>query len=475
MMHPHDEALVEALMEAADRAYRTLKEAHPEARFYFYGLFVNRDVLFVGPTAGSKEGLRAAATKSGESGAKRKLRWSSSHSPHHLAYEEHFEPVQALLDARPDPYELEPDDFAAEVGTRLESCFEALRRLDAAKLFGEGPERHALLINVFAGDQTDKTRLEYASRLNPPEAVSTLQRALQVREPTGVPTLLGEHAFQVADLSFRADVLAAAGTRGELFAWRVQEDGFEELLAVLDEDQHWAIALDADGKLLYGSTGGVRRRAFDDEEPVVVLDREERVTQLALSPDDSMLIVDEGYERLIALDAHGVQQWTREPGGRPLAFSPDGSVLAAAASNGECVALLDPKTGSERGLVACGGTTAAAFGGENGNVIAVASPHALELYAKSEGWGSIRKVAVAATANALAYSPNGQLLAGAFDDGKLRIWSAKGELQHEVNGYPESLLAVCWLGDDRVAASGRDLDESAAVYIWTLSKLDRSE
>ena len=266
-----DESLVTALASALRANYQALRAAHPDHRLYAFGLYITRDALFIGPTAASEEGLRGRDDPES-------YRWRLSSSPLHLFEEDTFDPVQTLLASRPDPYELDEDEMAAEVGTRLESCFAALETLDREGLFGAGTDRDGLVVSIFSADESDRLRLDHAKRLNPPTALAVLEPALAIREPVGDPQLLGEHqTYQVASLDYRDGVLVAAATSGELYGWRVTPEGFEELFCLKDEDEHWAVLLE-EGSVLYGSTGGIRRRALDAlEEPAVVLEREAKV------------------------------------------------------------------------------------------------------------------------------------------------------------------------------------------------------
>ena len=459
--HPPDEPLVGALVDALRANYRALRSAHPEDRFYAFGLYITRDVLFIGPTAASEEGL-AGLGADGES-----RRWRLASSPHHLFEEEGFAPVETLLAARPDPYDLDEKEMATEVGTRLESCFAAIARLDEEGLFGSGGDRDRVVVSIFSADESDRLRLDHATRLNPPGALAALEPALAIREPIGDPLILGSQpTYQIASIDFREGVLAAAATSGELYAWRVTGESIEDLFFVRDEDEHWAVLLE-EGSILYGSTGGVRRRRFDDlDEPTIVLAREAKVTQLAAAPDRALVVADEGYEHLVAMDSQGAIRWERDLGGRPLAFAPDGSALAAAGRDGECVALLDPESGRERSIVACGGTTAAAFP-PGAAQVAVSNREGVHIHSKSEGWEATSSWAVEPAANALAFSPSGARLAAAFDDGMLRVWDvASGDAVLEVHGRQESLLDLAWLDEDRVAAGGRDPDRGPPVYVW---------
>jgi len=59
--------------------------------------------------------------------------------------------------------------------SRVEDCFfKALRRLDAEGVFGTGPAREAVTLNLLMGDQSDEERFENAAEVNPPHIVARL-------------------------------------------------------------------------------------------------------------------------------------------------------------------------------------------------------------------------------------------------------------------------------------------------------------
>jgi len=456
--------LEEALRKAIGETWKALHEERPNDQLYAFGVYVTRDVLFIGPTAGSEAGLSSLSDDGSDSN-----RWVLNRSPLHLFGEDHFERVQALLAERPDPYELEDGAFDAEIQTRLEACFRALEALDAEGLFGEGPARHRLVINVFAADASDRQRLENASRLNPPEALKALEPALEIREPTGSPILLGSAAvLRVGAIAARDGLLVAAGTGGELIGWSVAGETIEERFSLKDEDEHWALAIGVTGAVLYGSTTGIRRRELDKMDLPELLHEGAKVTQLVVAPDGSVLVADEDFERLVAIGEDRQVKWRREPGGRPLAMSRDGSEVAAASKDRESVRLLDLTTGEERAIVPAAHVSAAAFG-PNANWIAAAGREAVVLHDRTDGWAAAHEWAVDSTANALAFSPDGKHLAAVFDDGTLKVWDVATEATVlDVHGRQEALLAVAWIDDERVAAGGRDPECGPPVYLWRL-------
>ncbi len=70
---------------------------------------------------------------------------------------------------------------------------------------------------------------------------------------------------------------------------------------------------------------------------------------------------------------------------------------------------------------------------------------------------------------ALAFSPDGALLATANDDHTVRLWAvATGELVHTLNGHADSVNAVAFSPDGTVLASaGADMDDT--VRVWSVA------
>ncbi|WP_327003259.1 DUF4303 domain-containing protein [Dactylosporangium sp. NBC_01737] len=154
-----------------------MRELHPGESFYCYALYTDACATYILPTCCSEEGLRrtAGAAPAAE------VRWSPPDWPCHLLGEEHFHDVLELLDSRGDPWQRDEDAFDAEVGARFEACFRALAVLDAEGVFGRGAAREQVIVTVLQGDQSNRSRLDNARRLNPPPAFARLERDLRPR------------------------------------------------------------------------------------------------------------------------------------------------------------------------------------------------------------------------------------------------------------------------------------------------------
>ncbi|NVI92468.1 DUF4303 domain-containing protein [Actinomadura sp. BRA 177] len=81
-----------------------------------------------------------------------------------------------MLNERGDPWQRDDDGLDAEIDGRFEAAFRALARLDEEGVFGRGAERARVVVNILQGDQGEESVLENARRLNPPAALTVLER-----------------------------------------------------------------------------------------------------------------------------------------------------------------------------------------------------------------------------------------------------------------------------------------------------------
>ncbi len=469
------EELAGRLAAAARAAFAQAREAHPGEAFYCFGLFTGPLCEYVLPTCGSEEGLRAVArVYAGEFGRTAEehaaeLRWSPADSPHHMLGEHHFAAVQEWLDGRAAGGEVD----GAEAELRREACFRALAGLDDEGFFGRGDERDRVVVAVLRGDQSDRSLLEGARRLNPAAAAARLAADLDVPEPEGASAALGSPGtYQVTALAFAAEarLLVACGSGGELFAW--EADGGREVLAVRHRAAYWRAAVSAGGRVLVlrdgqeavraGLPGGERREAgFRDAWDV------------AVSPDGSVAAA---AGMTVRAFAGGRELWRAERPASAVRFSPDGALLAVVADGPERgVAVLDAADGAVvRELVRTGPPVRhRAAWSPDGGLLAVADAEAARLWHRDgRSFGTGRAIAFAPHAGQpadLAFSPDGTVLATAHEDGGVHVWDAgTGRHVRWLRGTQEAMTAVVWLDGARLAAAGRDVDAGPPVRVWTV-------
>ncbi|WUI03031.1 DUF4303 domain-containing protein [Spirillospora sp. NBC_00431] len=473
-----------ALAESARAAFGEVRERHPGESFYFFALFTDAFAAYILPTSGSEEGLRRVAEKYvAEFGRTVEeqadgLRWSPVDSPYHMFGEDHFGPVLELLGRRGDPWQRDDDGLDAEIDARFEACFQALAMLDEEGFFGRGAERERVLVNVLQGDQSDRSILENARRLNPPGAVARLERDLDIPPSAGEFVTLGSRgAYQINALEYAPGpgLLVACGSGGDLFAWDLH--GGSELLAADHPENYWGCALSADGRTLL----------LNDHKRVMRVDlpsgarhdlRIRDAWAIAISPDGAVVAVAEGDSVRACEVSGGRELWRVERPASALRFSGDGTLLALVGdARAKGVFVLDASDGALRQELQRAPTPVRTAPG------LVWGPDDLLFAAVDQETGHIRLWRphdgfasgpsfdpVSGEVADLAFSPDGVLLASAHVGGAVNVWDvASARHLERLRGAPESMDAVVFVGDRRVAAAGRDVDSGPPVHIWTVA------
>jgi hypothetical protein len=127
-------------------------------------------------TAWSTEALDEAVSQcQGDPNARNELKWSYADSPFYCYGDQHFGEVRRLFDALG---ELDANDtvaWQAAYAFRMAVMEEAMARIERGGLFGSGPRRADIVVNVECMPP-DHTNVERALRLNPPEALTVWLR-----------------------------------------------------------------------------------------------------------------------------------------------------------------------------------------------------------------------------------------------------------------------------------------------------------
>jgi len=484
-----DAELTAALVEAARRAFTQVRAEHPAEVFYCFALCTSADVGYIEPTCSGEQGLREVAQDyvqaDGGTLATQlaELRWSPVDSPYHSFGDEHFAEVQRLLAARPDPYDLDEDAADVEVRARFEACFGALAQLDREGCFGDGAQRNRVLVTVLQGDQSDRSRLRNARRLNPAMVVQRLAEDLQIPEPIGSFTTLGSRAvYQVVALTYAParSVLAACGSGGEVFAWDLARG--RESLAIRQDGECWAVALSPDGQLLVAGDGAeIVRLDLASGARTRLARLGDKVSGLDISPDGTTVIAGGWDDTVTAFETHtGKERWRLASLAKCVRFSPNGQLLALA---GAGVTLVDPADGSvHRRLL--GRPSIATYQhlawSPDARTVAIGSEgprgQRLSVWRWQDPTDKPRPFWLLGTGGPLrdsvcdlAFSPSGALLASAHAGGDIHVWEAdSGEHRLRLRGRQESMLAVVFIDERRLAAAGQDVECGPPVDIWDL-------
>ncbi len=149
-----------------------------------------------------------------------------------------------------------------------------------------------------------------------------------------------------------------------------------------------------------------------------------------------------------------------------VAFSPDGSVVAAAA--GAAVALWDTSDDTRRLAVdANGKVDAIAFSPDSGGLAAATSTGTVVIWNARTGSLMARARPGTGPVNTLAFSPDGRLLATAGNDGDITLWDPANLRRRDVLAGPVgSVEALAFSPDSLTLASGED---NRTILLWDMT------
>ncbi|MBI3410966.1 MAG: WD40 repeat domain-containing protein [Planctomycetes bacterium] len=205
-------------------------------------------------------------------------------------------------------------------------------------------------------------------------------------------------------------------------------------------------------------------------EPEILLNvHAQQVTGLAVSPDGALLVTADSAQDLRIWDFASrkvIHQLKGPPGEmRCLGFSADGNKLAA--SGDHAIQLLDTRAGK-------------AYAGSGPRPVAktfVAVDRGGSCLASNGGglaariWNvgtrqSLRNLPSQHPIHALAFNPDGSLLAGAAEN-SVQLWDADGNLRGEWTGPEETITRLAFSPDGSVLASASST--GMAVWVWRVT------
>ena len=165
-----DKTLVEAIKDAAKKAFTDLFEKHSEEHFYYCTLVLMEDGCCPIVSAMSEEVLETMVQENEDPPeiAREMLKWSYADSPYCAYGEQYFTEVEKLMVDR-DVYKTE-EMYETEYDLRLNSMEKAMAELDKEGIFGsrEGRKNMVVLTEIMPPDYTNTER---ALRLNPRETL----------------------------------------------------------------------------------------------------------------------------------------------------------------------------------------------------------------------------------------------------------------------------------------------------------------
>jgi RNA polymerase sigma factor (sigma-70 family) len=205
----------------------------------------------------------------------------------------------------------------------------------------------------------------------------------------------------------------------------------------------------------------------------------EPIATVAISPDGKLLAAGDYRRTLALLDRATGKVVRRFQGERAfdcqLAFSPDGSLLASAGLTGQ-VSLWNVPTGKEVHRFSGRIGTLAVFS-PDGSLLATAySPH-IKIGGRIPPPDPVIRLLDVATGKlhhdlrghtdevqAVAFSPDGKLLASVSSDKTARLWDVAGRRElRRLRGAPARFLSVAFAPDGARAAGG---DQAGDIHVW---------
>lgn len=170
------------LRTAVEKFLCELMNKHSGETLYGFLLEVSCEGFSAHGAAATEEGLTRYAEKwVAEEGGKlnrwkAEFRWGSPEDAWYQQPDAAFNKVNQLL-RKAEQQEL----YERYDGTLNELCIDVLKEMDAAGVFGTGPDRERLIVGLcyIGGDNSEEEFLGWAKQVNPPKVYKRLRQELQ--------------------------------------------------------------------------------------------------------------------------------------------------------------------------------------------------------------------------------------------------------------------------------------------------------
>lgn len=257
---------------------------------------------------------------------------------------------------------------------------------------------------------------------------------------------------------------AAAGDNGDVRVWTVPEFRLER---TLHGNSHInALAFSPDGSVLTGNSDGTVRlwEAQTGKETRTISRKDDWIRALTFSPDGSTLACATfvGWVELWNVKRAHLQRkmWEPSNGMSGVAFSPTGADVATA---GGSLKVWDADTGKPK-WDSRKGCLALAFSPDGSQIVSDVSNTGRIMVFDAQT-GQVRRVLNQhkASIRALAFSPDGRLLASGSDDGTVMLWDAQsGKMLRTLKGQAGA-RSLAFAPDGETLATGW---ENGRIKLW---------
>jgi WD40 repeat protein len=510
MKQPSSSKLRQAITQAARATFTKLRDTHPKETFYAFALYTSNESNYITASANTEEGLLERAKrreKREKKGLKRHadlLRWNPPDWVYHCAGDDQFEEAQKMLDVLSDSCDLDEDEFEKEFDTRLAVFIDGLKELDAEGFFGRGKERQKVTLLVAMGDQETKLLLKCAQQLNPTSVYQAFATAFPTETAGKFKGIGSRNVYETraAILSRDGKLLAcpASSTGGSPYVFGFALPSQKEILklSVRDLVTLWALAVSPDGTSVFA---GWQSLCGDGKEGIRCWNvrtkklrwdvKTRQAISLDASPDGALIASGDTDGNICLWDAHTGKVLRNMRGHKGsfvecVRFSPDGRILGSCGS--KAVHLWDPSSGQKIGSIADSGD-ALAFS-PDGQVLAIATGQSKKRDVSI--WEVGRRKLVTrldviknsrfrvmrgpddyedVKATGVAFSPDGQLLVVERSwPGSVVLWDWKKAKELTwMNPNYENLDGVVFLPDGKtVAVAGRPMS-GPPLLLWDIS------